>query len=66
MGYTAIFQEMVEGCPEKSNKVLSKQRDIFKRIESGIYTFTMYRIALYESRKGNALKPNTEYQLTAV
>lgn len=51
MGYTAIFQGMIKGCPEKSNKVLSKYRGTFKRIERGTYTFTKYGISLYKSKK---------------
>lgn len=48
MGYTAIFQGMIEDCPEKSNKVLSKYRGIFKRVERGTYTLTKYGISLYK------------------
>ncbi len=51
MGYTAVFQGMVENCPEKSNKVLSKYRGVFKRIGRGIYTFTEYGASLIENQK---------------
>jgi hypothetical protein len=46
MGYTAIFQGMIENCPEKSNKILSKYRGIFRRMGRGKYTFTDYGLSL--------------------
>jgi hypothetical protein len=48
MGYTAIFQGMIENCPEKSNKVLSVYRGVFKRIEHGRYSFTDYGKSMFD------------------
>jgi len=51
MGYTAIFQGMIEDCPEKSMKVLLKYRAVFKKISKGKYTLSAYGKSLLEGQK---------------
>jgi len=51
MGYTAIFQGMIENCPEKSMKVLPKYRAVFKRISRGKYALSAYGKSLLKGKK---------------